>query len=38
LYNYFRDPRVTNDMLPRQLMNMKTHELSYSLIDIATHH
>jgi len=27
-----------NNVLSRQLINMKTYELSYSLIDVATHH
>jgi len=27
-----------NDVLSRQLINMKIYEFSYSLIDVATHH
>jgi hypothetical protein len=32
IYNYFT--HASNDMLTYQLMNMKTHGLSYSIIDV----
>ena len=35
-YNYFT--HTSNDELSRQLMNTKTRELSYSLIDMTTHY
>ena len=36
VYNYFT--HKFNDVLSHKLMNIKTHELSYSLIDVTTHH
>jgi len=36
MYNYFT--HVSNDVWSLQLMNIKLHELSYSLIDVAAHH
>jgi len=36
VYNYFT--HASNDVLPRQLMNVTTHVFSYLLIDVATHH
>jgi len=36
VYNYFT--HALNDVLSRQLMNMITHLLSYSLIDVTTHY
>jgi len=29
---------ASNDMLAHHLMNMKTYELSYSMIDVKVHH
>jgi len=36
MHNYFTD--TSNYVLPLQLLNMKTHELLYLLIDVTTHH
>jgi len=35
MYNYFT--QVSNNVLLRQLMNMKTYELSYFLVNLIIH-